>query len=80
MSSSLFFLHLSRPSETVFEFQPYLRVLVVDGEAAAVSMKVIVTPGEFYLIGERIGSGEAVEDATGGNVDVGKGGQLQQVA
>ena len=53
---------------------------MVYGEAAAVSMKVIVTTGEFYLIGERIGSGEAVEDATGGNVDVGKGGQLQQVA
>lgn len=55
-------------SETVLHLYPYFGVFTVHFELTFISMEVIVASGEFYLIVERIGRGETVENAAIGHV------------
>src|SRR3712207_8218207 len=67
------------PLKTVFHFYPRFRVFRIHLELALVGMEIVVASGEFYLVVEGIGGGEAVEDAAVCNVNVGKGGEFQGV-
>ena len=67
-------------SETVFQFQEQLRVMVIDRERAAVGMEEVVTQGGVELVVEGVVGAEAVINATVGNVDIGKTLQSKGVA
>ena len=67
-------------SKTVFQFQEDLRVVVIDGERAAIGMEIVIAEGGVELVVEGVVGTEAVINAAVSHVDVSEGLQGEGVA